>query len=163
MGLRQIQSANEWERSMRHERQRPSAKCRPTPPPPQKGLPHAPARAWPRNLRGPPAQQRPKKDQNRPRGGDLARGGRSRPAPRNLRRERGRRRGKHPRGRMSTQADSRKHSLGVTRPEGLSQTGGGPNEHRQQAECSYNPTSQRLGGNGHPLGLARRHMGEPLL
>jgi hypothetical protein len=43
----------------------------------------------------------------------------------------------HAQTRMSTSADSRKHSLGVTRPEGLSQTGGGPNEHRQQAECSH--------------------------
>ena len=65
--------------------------------------------------------QRPKKA--RPKSGDLVGSGRSRPAPRNLRRERGREKGKHPRERMSTQ-DSRKHSLGATRPEGLS--GGGP-------------------------------------
>ena len=82
-------------------------------------------------------------------------------APQSAKRE-GARKGETPRERMSTQADSRKHSLGVTRPEGLSQTGGGLQAETWKIpphpECSYNPTSQRLGGNGHPRGLARRHM-----
>ena len=173
MGLRKIQSADEWERSMRpHERQRPSAKCRPTPPAPRRACPraeearggdHAPARAWPRNLRGPPAPA-PQKRPDR-----IGRLGVQRPkppgAPQSAKRE-GARKGETPQERMSTQADSRKHSLGVTRPEGLSQTGGGLQTDTWKIpphpECSYNPTSQRLGGNGHPHGLASQAHGRAI-
>ena len=88
--------------------------------------------------------QRPKKA--RPKSGDLVGSGRSRLAPHNLRRERGREKGKHPRERMSTQADSRKHSLGVTRPEGLSQTGGG-----LQTLTSDNPDAAKRGMQMHNL------------
>jgi hypothetical protein len=64
-------------------------------------------------LRGPPAQQRPQKKPKSAAGWRLG-APRTKPpgAPQSAKRERGQRRGKRPRGRMSTQADSRKHSLG---------------------------------------------------
>ena len=133
-----------------------------------KSLPQGRGGAWRRPRAGPslaaklarPASpSAPKKA--RPKSGDLVGSGRSRPAPRNLRRERGREKRKHPRERMSTQADSRKHSLGATRPEGLS--GGGPHGAQPNPERSYqtSPNSHRLGGSGHPRGLAHCHTASP--